>query len=123
MMRGARRRPLLALAMLSHVHPAVLHLSVAAHVAGDLVDSLAGYRSWGGLLNAVAMPAFVLNTASAIAGSVRLWQSGANVGAEWTVDDFSRWPAAGHLSPRSKAVVVRPGRPAIPPTSRCESAR
>lgn len=49
-----------------YTHLIALQLSVAVRVAGGLVDSLAGYRSWGGLLNAVALVLFVLNTLSSI---------------------------------------------------------
>jgi hypothetical protein len=34
-------------------------------LAGDLVDDLAQYRSWGGLLKAVALALFAAYTASA----------------------------------------------------------
>ena len=50
---------------------AVLHLSVAVRVTGDLVDSFAGYRSWGGLLNAAALILFVVNTAWSVATAGR----------------------------------------------------
>jgi hypothetical protein len=41
----------------------VLQASVALRLAGDLVDAVAVYRRWGGLLNAVALLLFVANTA------------------------------------------------------------
>lgn len=43
----------------------ILHASVAVRLVGDLVDVFAQYRSWGGLLNAVALALFLANTASA----------------------------------------------------------
>lgn len=39
----------------------VLQFSVALRIAGDLTDALARYRSWGGLLNAIALLLFVAN--------------------------------------------------------------
>jgi len=48
-------------------HVALLHASLAVRLAGDLVEDLAGYRRWGGLLNAVALLAFFANNVAAIA--------------------------------------------------------
>lgn len=41
---------------------ALLQASVALRVAGDCLDLVARYRAWGGLLNAVALLIFLLNT-------------------------------------------------------------
>lgn len=49
-----------------YAHAVVLHVSVALRVAGDLVEALARWRAWGGLLNGVALLLFVLNTAGAV---------------------------------------------------------
>jgi hypothetical protein len=46
-----------------YVPYAVLQMSVALRLAGDLIDAVAGYRRWGGLLNAVALLLFAANTA------------------------------------------------------------
>lgn len=50
-----------------YVHVGVLHLSLILRVVGDLVDSLGRWRVWGGLLNAVALLLFLVNTVRAIA--------------------------------------------------------
>jgi hypothetical protein len=55
-----------------YVHAAVLHASVALRIAGDLVESLARLRAWGGLLNAIALLLFVANTVRAIVLTRRL---------------------------------------------------
>jgi hypothetical protein len=47
-----------------YAHLILLHVSVAVRVAGDLIESLAAYRSWGGLMNAAALALFVVNTVS-----------------------------------------------------------
>lgn len=47
-----------------YVHLALLHLSLAARVLGDL--SPGPLRAWGGLFNAIAILVFFLNTALAI---------------------------------------------------------
>jgi hypothetical protein len=52
-----------------YAHVAILHGSVALRIAGDVVDDLARYRAWGGLLNAIALLAFIANSASSIAYS------------------------------------------------------
>ena len=44
---------------------ALLHLSLAVRLAGDLAG-LADWRSLGGLLNALALAAFILNTIAAV---------------------------------------------------------
>jgi hypothetical protein len=49
-----------------YVHLAILHGSVAVRLAGDLVDELGRWRAWGGLLNALALLAFVANSGSSI---------------------------------------------------------
>lgn len=49
-----------------YVHLATLHGSVALRLGGDLVDALAGYRSWGGLLNALAFLLFIVNNVRAM---------------------------------------------------------
>jgi len=51
-----------------YVPYAVLQVSVAVRLAGDLIDAVAGYRRWGGLLNAVALLLFAANTALTAAG-------------------------------------------------------
>jgi len=50
---------------LFYLHLVILHASVVLRVSGDLVDSLARFRAWGGLLTAVALAAFAANTALA----------------------------------------------------------
>ena len=45
-----------------YIHLAILHGSVAMRLFGDLVDELGQWRSWGGLLNAVAIALFVGNS-------------------------------------------------------------
>ena len=50
----------------SYLHVAVLHVSLAARVLGDLVEVLGRWRSWGGLLNAAALILFVVNTVRSI---------------------------------------------------------
>lgn len=50
---------------------AVLHVSVALRLAGDLVDVLARWRAWGGLLNAVAILLFMSVSASSMAAGAR----------------------------------------------------
>ena len=50
-----------------YLHVAVLHVSLVLRIVGDAVDSLGGWRAWGGLLNAVALLLFVVNTAGSIA--------------------------------------------------------
>jgi hypothetical protein len=49
-----------------YAHVALLHASMAVRVAGDLVDELGRWRVWGGLLNAVAVILFIVNTVSSI---------------------------------------------------------
>jgi hypothetical protein len=49
----------------------LLHASVGLRLIGDLNDSLAGYRRWGGLLNAITLLAFVMNVATSAAMSTR----------------------------------------------------
>ncbi len=49
---------------------AVLQGSVALRIAGDLVDALARYRSWGGALNAVALLLFVVTVATTVLRSM-----------------------------------------------------
>jgi hypothetical protein len=53
------------------LHVGVLHLSIALRVTGDLVDVLGRWRVWGGMLNAVALLLFLLNTARSIVFSTR----------------------------------------------------
>ena len=43
-----------------------LHASLALRLTGDLVDELARWRVWGGLLNAASLALFLVNTVSAI---------------------------------------------------------
>lgn len=51
----------------AYVPLAVLHLSVAVRLLGDLVEELGRWRAWGGLLNAAALLLFVVNTAASLA--------------------------------------------------------
>ncbi len=44
-----------------YLHLALLHISVALRVAADIIP-LDGIRMWGGLLNALALAAFLVNT-------------------------------------------------------------
>jgi hypothetical protein len=50
-----------------YLHVVVLHASVALRVTGDLVETLGRWRVWGGMLNAVALLIFVVNTGHALA--------------------------------------------------------
>jgi hypothetical protein len=55
-----------------YLHVGVLHLSLIVRVVGDLVDVLGRWRGWGGLLNAVALLLFMLNTGrSMVPGGMR----------------------------------------------------
>ncbi len=45
-----------------YLHVATLHLSLMLRVVGDLVEDLARLRVWGGLLNAIALLIFLINT-------------------------------------------------------------
>ena len=55
-----------------YLHVGVLHLSLVVRVVGDLVDVLGRWRGWGGLLNAVALLLFMLNTGrSMVLGGMR----------------------------------------------------
>lgn len=49
-----------------YTHVALLHASLALRLTGDLVDELARWRVWGGLLNAASLALFLVNTVSAI---------------------------------------------------------
>lgn len=49
-----------------YAHVAVLHASVAVRLAGDLVEDLGRLRAWGGLLSALALAVFLVNTIRAI---------------------------------------------------------
>lgn len=49
-----------------YVPVALLHASVVVRVVGDLADDFARLRPWGGLLNAVAIAAFIVTVASTI---------------------------------------------------------
>lgn len=48
------------------LHVGMLHLSVVLRVTGDLVDVLGRWRVWGGLLSAIALLLFLINTARAV---------------------------------------------------------
>jgi hypothetical protein len=48
---------------------ALLHASVALRVSGDLVDEVARYRAWGGLVNAIAVLAFAMVAIARIIGA------------------------------------------------------
>jgi hypothetical protein len=50
-----------------YLHAGLLHASVLLRIVGDLVDVLGRWRVWGGLLSAIALLLFVLNTVRAIA--------------------------------------------------------
>ena len=50
-----------------YAHVALLQASLALRIVGDLVDALARWRVWGGLLNAACLLLFLANTVSAIA--------------------------------------------------------
>ncbi len=52
-----------------YVHSALLHLSLALRVGGDLWGSYPAYQ-WGGLLNVFALLVFVGNTGGAIASGI-----------------------------------------------------
>jgi hypothetical protein len=55
-----------------YLHVGVLHVSLVLRVVGDLVDVLGRWRGWGGLLNAVALLLFMLNTGrSMVLGGMR----------------------------------------------------
>ncbi len=54
-----------------YFHAAVLHASVLLRLTGDMVESLARFRAWGGLFNALALLLFLANTVRAIALSRR----------------------------------------------------
>jgi hypothetical protein len=49
------------------LHVGLLHASVLLRIVGDLVDVLGRWRIWGGLLNAIALSLFAVNTVRAIA--------------------------------------------------------
>lgn len=51
-----------------YVHLTLLHATLALRVAGDLTDGLPG-RDWGGLLNAVTILIFLINTATSVTRS------------------------------------------------------
>lgn len=48
-----------------YLHFFILHISLIARVVGDL-GALQGLRAWGGVLNAVALIVFLINTISAV---------------------------------------------------------
>lgn len=50
-----------------YLHVGVLHVSLILRVAGDLIDELGRARSWGGLLNALALLLFMINTGRSMA--------------------------------------------------------
>jgi hypothetical protein len=50
-----------------YVHVSVLHMSLIVRVVGDLVDVLGRWRAWGGLLNALALLLFMVNTGRSMA--------------------------------------------------------
>jgi hypothetical protein len=55
-----------------YLHVGVLHASLIVRLAGDLNDELGRWRSWGGLLNAVALVLFMFNTGRSMAlGGIR----------------------------------------------------
>jgi hypothetical protein len=54
------------------LHLGLLHASVLLRVVGDLVEVLGRWRVWGGLLNALALALFVVNTVRAVAAGRRI---------------------------------------------------
>lgn len=50
-----------------YVHLAMLHASIALRLAGDAAEVLGRYRAWGGLLNAIALLVFIVNSMWSIA--------------------------------------------------------
>jgi hypothetical protein len=55
-----------------YLHVGILHLSLIVRIVGDLFDVLGRWRGWGGLLNAVALLLFMLNTGrSMVPGGMR----------------------------------------------------
>jgi len=58
-----------------YVHVGLLHASLAIRITGDLVEDLARWRVWGGMLNGVCLLVFLANTTSAIAGGQRSVQN------------------------------------------------
>jgi hypothetical protein len=46
-----------------YLHLALLHASLVVRIAGDVSPGYSSLRAWGGLLNAIALLAFVLNSA------------------------------------------------------------
>jgi hypothetical protein len=54
-----------------YAHVALLHVSLAIRVIGDLVEDLARWRVWGGLLNAACLLLFLANTVSSIGSTDR----------------------------------------------------
>ena len=55
-----------------YLHVGVLHVSLIVRLVGDLVEVLGRWRGWGGLLNAVALLLFVVNTGrSMVLGGMR----------------------------------------------------
>lgn len=83
-----------------YVHVAILHVSVLVRVVGDLVDSLGRLRPWGGMLNGIALLAFVLNVAVSVAAARRAaavqaragtrGESGNPGGAVWPEPKYQR---------------------------------
>lgn len=55
-----------------YLHVGLLHGSLILRLAGDLVDVLGRWRVWGGLLNAIALLLFIVNTGrSLVSGGIR----------------------------------------------------
>ena len=50
-----------------YVHLVILHASVALRLTGDFVEVLGRYRVWGGLLNALALLLFIVNSVWSVA--------------------------------------------------------
>ena len=48
------------------LHVAVLHVSLAVRLTGDLVDVLGRWRVYGGLLNAITLILFLVNTVTSV---------------------------------------------------------
>jgi hypothetical protein len=49
-----------------YAHVVALHVSLIVRIAGDLIEDLAGYRRWGGLLNALTLVLFLINNVRAM---------------------------------------------------------
>jgi hypothetical protein len=65
-----------------YLHLGLLHASLLVRVSGDLLESVP-VRQWGGILNAVALVGFLVNTGSALVGQLRTRRAaGSNPGTD-----------------------------------------